>query len=270
MKLIKLKKALFLSIFFIYINTSSAQSFVHDFGVYAGYTSIQTDYGERFYTPSSISLASLSFTVAHSLHFYNLRKFIFKKSNLKNHLLLRTLASYESKRDLRHKGEWVSRNSIAAEQLRAMKGSVRGATLGMDLEIHFRDLAEFNSYSRARHRISPYISTGIRLFLYENDLSSDLGDWRTDNSLLFPKYRIDTNRAIGKGHAIGVAFTTGFRYNIARNLDLDSKISWILYNSDEIDGLIVDEEINKFNETTTSIQIGIVFRLGRNKRFKCF
>ena len=110
MKVTKLKKILFLSALFIYITSASSQALSgetlkHDIGIYVGYTGIQTDYGARYNIPSSTTLASLSYSIAHSLYFYDLENSWLRRSKLKKHLILRTSFGYESKRNLEHKGE---------------------------------------------------------------------------------------------------------------------------------------------------------------------
>jgi len=264
---------IFLTFFAIIIcgSKSYSQQLNHDIGFYAGYASMQTDYGQRYNTASNIDLTAASFSIAHSLYFYDLQRSWLGRKDLKNHILLRTSINLETKRDLYHNGKWANGTGITSTLLRAMKGSVKSYSAGIEIEYHFRDLSEFNSsLGRVRHLISPYISTGVNIISYQNTLTSDLGDWMTNEMLLPEKYRLDSARKIGKGNAIGLSLTSGIRFNILRNLDIDTRITLNLYNSDFIDGINADVPENKYKESLTSFQIGIIYRIRDSNGFKCF
>jgi hypothetical protein len=248
---------LFVIVFFLEV---SAQHYTHDLGIFVGSSSLQSDYGARNNFASNQKNNGLSFAVAHYLHFFN-RTLRWDPNNvMHNHLMVKTDLRYNSDTKLEHFGKWASRDSYAAEQLRAMKGTVRMFDVGVSLEYYLFSLEEF-VYPYSDISFNPFFTFGFKYSFYNNSLSSSLGDWKQDINLLPSKYTADGALNIGSGEAASMVTGLGTRYKITERLDFSAQFTFQYFFSDEVDGLQAQVFENKNNEWLMNIQFGLVYHL---------
>ncbi|KGL62028.1 THC0290_0291 family protein [Polaribacter sp. Hel1_85] len=244
----------------VFILEFKAQHFTHDIGAFVGSTSLQTDYGQRGNLTSEWSNNGLSFSVAHYLSFYN-RTLRWDPNNaLHNHLLVKTEIQYLRNANLHHHGKWVEKDSYGGEQLRAMKGTLRMLELGVNLEYFLRPLEEF-VYPYSDMWFNPFFTFGFKYSMYTNGLSSELGDWNEDISVLPQKYTLKNALDIGSGEAISLSVGLGTRFKLSPKIDLVTQFSYQYFFSDKIDGLQAKVIENRNNEWLLNIQVGIAYHL---------
>ena len=247
----------------VFILEFKAQHFTHDIGAFVGSTSLQTDYGQRGNFASEWNNNGLSFSVAHYLSFYN-RTLRWDPNNvLHNHLMVKTEIQYLNNAKLGHHGKWAQKQSYGGEQLRAMKGTLRMLSIGSSLEYYLHPLEEF-VYPYSNIWFNPYFTFGFRYSSYTNGLSSDLGDWQQDITVLPQKYTLQNALDIGSGNAFSLALGLGTRFKVAPKIDLVAQFNYQYFFSDKIDGLQAQVFENKNNEWLVNIQFGIVYHLNFN------
>ena len=240
-----------------------AQHFTHDIGVFVGSSSLQADYGQRGNFASEWNNNGITYSVAHYLSFYN-RTLRWDPNNvLHNHLMVKTELQYLSNIKLEHHGKWANGNSFAAEQLRAMEGTLRMLNLGLHLEYYYRPLEEF-VYPHSPMWFNPYFTFGVKYSSYTNSVESGLGDWTQDITVLPKKYTLENALDIGSGSAVSLALGLGTRFKLAPKIDLVAQFNYQYFFSDKIDGLQAKVIENKNNEWLVNIQFGIVYHLNFN------
>lgn len=259
-KTIHLRKPLKILFFLIMALSANAQHLTHDVGFFAGTATIQTDYGQRGDFLSSYGNSALSFSLIHYLHFFNINTRWNSKDDIANHLMLKTEFNILTKADFKHHGIYTTGNSPGTIQLRAMKGSISMFNFGVHGEYYFKDLREF-MFPYSEMKWNPYLSIGFNYSIYKNTLTSDLGDWRTDITVLPEKYRVPGNLAVGNGSTFSLILGTGTRYKLSENFDLAANFNWQYFFSDKVDGLQADVIENKKNEWLIHIQVGIIYHL---------
>ena len=248
---------LFLIVFFPLVN---AQHYTHDIGVFTGFTSLQSDFGERGNFASEFNNNGISFSVAHYLHFFN-RTLRWDPNNvMHNHLMVKTELEYLSNTKLDHHGYWANKQSPGGEQLRAMKGTLRMFNVGINLEYYLHSLEEF-VYPYSDIWFNPFFTFGFKYSFYTNGLQSDLGDWQQNPAILPQKYRLTNALDIGSGEAFSFNIGIGTRYKLTEKLDLSAKFSYQYFFSDKIDGLQAEVFENKNNEWAMNMQFGLVYHL---------
>lgn len=165
-----------------------------------------------------------------------------------------------TKANFQHHGKYIEGNSNLAKQLRAMKGTVSMLNLGIQGEYYFKGLSEF-MFPYSDMKWNPYLSLGFKYSIYKNTLESNLGDWRTDITLLPTKYRTPGNLATGNGAGFSFILGAGTRYKLSKKLDLAVNLNWQFFFSDAIDGLQANVIENKNNEWLLHLQVGIIYHL---------
>lgn len=245
---------LFVFSFFLKI---SAQHTTHDIGFFAGNTTIFTDYGQSGDFESVLNGATVSFSVAHYLHFFNTSGRWNSGNETFNNLMIKSELSFYST-PLEQTGKWVGRDSDASRRLSAMKGSVSVINMGVQLEYYFKDLESFISpYSNMK--LNPFVTFGINYALYSNTLEYD-------ETLGLPlKYQTPGALNIGSGGAINFNIGTGIRYQLTEKLDLAAQFQAQIFLTDEIDGLQANVIENKSNEFVTILQVGVIYHLNFNQ-----
>ncbi|WP_347172630.1 THC0290_0291 family protein [Polaribacter uvawellassae] len=248
-------------IFFLSIALSAnAQHLTHDVGFFVGTATVQTDYGQRGDFLSSYGNSSLSISFIHYLHFFNTNTRWNAENDITNHLMVKTEFNIMAKEDFQHHGIYAQGNSISAIQLRAMKGSISMLNFGVQAEYYFKDLREF-MFPYSEMKWNPYVSLGFKYSTYKNTLTSDLGDWRTDITVLPTKYRVPGNIAVGNGGTFSFILGAGTRYKLSEKFDLAANFNWQYFFSDAVDGLQADVIENKNNEWLIHVQVGIIYHL---------
>ncbi|RPD96442.1 hypothetical protein EGM88_08720 [Aureibaculum marinum] len=231
----------------------------NEFGITAGPVIMQTDYGERHHLPSSTP-TSFGLAAVHYLSFYgsnyNWRN---GASYFSDHFKLKTEVSYYFNNSLEHKGRYVadgSRNSELAE-LRAMKGKTKSLNIGTALEYYFKNLEDYGLLFNDDDRFAPYISVGIQYNMFNPELTSDLGDWTTNPSVLPEKWQDQVY--VGKQDGFSMTMSAGTRYKLD-NFDLVLDGRWQYFFTDKYDGLDSKKDASsKFNDTLIYFSIGVVF-----------
>ena len=237
-----------------------AQHYTHDIGVFVGSTSLQTDYGQRSHFGSELNNNGVSFSVAHYLTFYN-RTLRWDPNNaLHNNIMVKTELQYVSNTELIHHGIYATRQTLAGEKLRAMKGSLSMVNVGISLEYFLTPLEEF-VYPNSDMLFNPFFTFGVQYSFYKNGLKSDLGDWEQDISVLPDKYTLENSLAIGKGGSFVFNIGLGTRFKLTERIDLVGQMNYMYFFSDEVDGLEAEVFENKNNEWASNIQLGIVYHL---------
>lgn len=247
----------------VFILEFKAQHFTHDIGGFVGSTSLQTDYGERGHFKSDVGNKNTSFSIAHYLHFFN-RTLRWDPNNvLHNHIMVKTELQYINNTEMKHHGYWASKQTYGGEQLRAMTGSLRMFNLGLHFEYFLRTLEDF-VYPYSDISFNPFFTFGFKYAFYKNTLSSDLGDWREDMTVLPKKYQDTDNLAIGKGETFAFNMGLGTRYKVSERLDFVAQFNYVYFFSDKIDGLNADVFENRNNEWALNIEVGLVYHLNFN------
>ncbi|WP_435414622.1 THC0290_0291 family protein [Polaribacter aestuariivivens] len=248
---------LFVIVFFLEIK---AQHYTHDIGGFVGSTSLQTDYGQRNHFGSELNNEGLSFSVAHYLSFYN-RTLRWDPNNvMHNHLMIKTDLQYVSNTKLEHHGIYAKKQSFGGEQLRAMKGSVRMLNLGVNIEFYLKSLEEF-VYPHSDVSFNPFFTFGVQYSFFNNTLTSDLGDWQQDISVLPKKYQSDGHIDVGSGESFVFNIGVGTRFKLTEKLDLVAQYNYQYFFSDKIDGLQAEVFENKNTEWGLNIQVGLIYHL---------
>jgi len=255
-----LKKPLKILFFLLISLSARAQHLTHDVGVFIGTATMQTDYGQRANFLSSYGNSALSLSLVHYLHFFNVDTRWNAENDIANHLMIKSEFNIMTTANLQHHGEYTEGTSELAMQLRAMKGSIKLTNLGVQAEYYFKDLREF-MFPFSEMKWNPYLSLGFKYSRYKNTLTTELGDWRTDISILPTKYREPESIAIGSGGAFSFILGAGTRYKLSEKFDLAGNFNWQFFFSDAVDGLQVNELSNKNNEWLIHLQVGIIYHL---------
>ena len=237
-----------------------AQHFTHDIGAFVGSTSLQSDYGERGNFASEWSNNGRTFSVAHYLSFYN-RTLRWDPNNvLHNHLMVKTEVQYLDNAKLEHHGEWAQRKSVAGNQLKSMTGTLRMLEVGINLEYFLHPLEEF-VYPYSDIWFNPFFTFGFKYSSYTNGLSSSIGDWREDISVLPEKYTLKNALSVGSGDTFSLAVGLGTRFKVAPKIDLVAQFTYQYFFSDQVDGLQAPVIENRNNEWLLNLQFGVVYHL---------
>ncbi|MET2986530.1 THC0290_0291 family protein [Aureibaculum conchae] len=251
-------KLLTLIMFFSLTGAFAQVEFSHEFGITTGPVTMQTDYGERHHLPSSTA-TSFGAAVVHYLSFYgsnyNWRN---GASYFSDHFKLKTEVSYYFNNSLEHKGRYVADGSNNAElaELRAMKGKTKSINFGTALEYYFKNLEDYGLLFNDDDRFAPYISAGIQFNMFTPELTSDLGDWMTNPSVLPQKWQDEVY--VGKQNALSMTLSAGTRYKL-NNFDLVLDARWQYFFTDKFDGLDAKDTSSKFNDTLIYFSVGVVF-----------
>lgn len=240
--------------------STKAQHLTHDVGLFVGTATIQTDYGQRDNFLSSYGNSALSFSLVHYLHFFNIDTRWNSEDDLANHTMIKSELNLMTTANFEHHGTYTLGNTDLARQLRAMKGSISLLNVGIQGEYYFKDLRDF-MFPYSDIKWNPYVSLGFKYSRYTNTLTSELGDWQTDITVLPLKYRGANQLAVGSGNAFSLTLGAGTRYKLSEKFDLAANFNWQYFFSDAIDGLQTDHISNKKNEWLIHLQVGIIYHL---------
>jgi outer membrane protein W len=252
-------KIILISIFFSTSNTFAQLSFSHEVGFSFGPVTMQSDYGERHYLPSSTA-TSFGIAAVHYLSFYgsnyNWRN---GSSYFSDHFKLKTEISLYFNNNLEHKFSKTLGNSSQEQRLAAMKGTTKLFNIGTQLEYYFKNLEDYGLLFNDNDKFAPYVGAGIQYNSFTPTLTSDLGNYLTDPSILPDQWQ---NNAVfvEKGSTVSLTLSTGTRYKID-NVELVLDAKWQYFFSDKIDGLDSSVSGNKFNDTLIFFSLGAVFNL---------
>ncbi|MFY0603828.1 MAG: hypothetical protein JXQ93_07745 [Flavobacteriaceae bacterium] len=251
------------------LNTSHSQHITHDVGVHFGTNTIQTDYGERGDFLSQYGNVGNSISVSHTMHFFNTNLGYYSNQKFFNRIALRSELNIAMGNKLKHFGKWVERDSYVAEQLRAMDGEISFTSIGMQFEYYLHELPDF-LYNSSDIKWNPYLLAGVQYAFYQNNLTSQMGDWTRNRSLLPEKYRADGAVEIGNGTSLASTFGMGTRYNLKDGVNINIQFNWQYFFTDALDGLKPDVAENKNNEWLVSMQVGVIYNLNYGRPLRLF
>jgi hypothetical protein len=250
---------LIIFLFIISITKSNAQlDLSHEFGLFIGPITMQTDYGERNHFPAS-NQTSFGAAAVHYLSFYgsnyNWRN---GASFFSDHFKLRTEVSYYFNNQLEHRSDFIDNNPGAlAESFRNMKGSTKIFNIGTQLEYYFKNLEDYGLLFNTADKFSPYLSAGIQYNSFDADVTTAGGGF--DISSIPVKFQDDI--VLDPESTFSLVMGLGTRYKMDKfDLVLDGR--WQYFLSDKVDGVDADEvDGSKFNDTLIFFSVGIVFNL---------
>lgn len=243
-------------------NSASAQfGFSHEIGAIVGPVAFQSDYGERHDFDTNSGNTGYGIGLIHYLNFsYRAECNCYTPETYFNdHFKLRSELSY-NKTELQHFGKWVDskKNSLMANQLRAMRGSTAVTNIGMQLEYFPLSIREFSSTIGAW---APFISLGGQFSFYDPEAYSTLGPLDTPISTPIKYYNATTNKA---GSVWSIVSSVGTRYKLSELSDLMVDFRVQYYFSNWVDGLNPDPKIyteNKANDWNVWFNFGYIYYL---------
>jgi len=250
-------KSFLFGIFLVFLVKTTAQSISYEAGFNFGTASFQTDYGERGDFESGVT-GNMGLAVGASFYFN-----FFDKAGLwsdksqwyAEHFKLKADVSY-MKAELEHYGKYAEGTTETSQKLRAMHGTSSILNLGIVAEFHFMDLYNFK-YKRSSV-FDPYIGIGSLMSISKPTVTSDLGDYTSNPSVLPSVYQYDAifteNQTIAS-----FVFSAGTRVIGGRNGDLILDSRWQYFTSNRIDGLDPKLDANKFNDWLYTLSAGYVF-----------
>jgi opacity protein-like surface antigen len=259
----KLYFKLIIFLFIISFTKSNAQlDLSHEFGLFTGPISMQTDYGERNYFPAS-NQTSFGVAVVHYLSFYgNNYNWRNGASFFSDHFKLRTELSYYFNNKLEHRSDFIDNNPGAlAESFRNMKGSTKIFNIGTQLEYYFKNLEDYGLLFNTADKFAPYLSAGIQYNRFDADVTTAGGGFNI--SSIPVKFQDDI--ILDPETTFSLVMGLGTRYKMD-NFDLVVDGRWQYFLSDKVDGVDADKvDGSKFNDTLIFFSVGIVFNLeGQN------
>lgn len=235
--------------------------FSHEIGAIAGPVMFMSDYGERYDFKTNSGNTGYGIGLIHYLNFsYRAECNCYTPETYFNdHFKLRTELSY-NKTNLQHFGQWVDskKNSIMAQQLRAMRGVASNTDIGMQLEYFPLSIRDFTATDGA---FGPFVSLGAHYTYYSPEASSKRG--RLDQPGVLPTKYIG-GVSNDSGSTWSVVASVGTRYKLTELSDLMLDLRWQYYFSNWVDGLNPDPAIykeNKANEWLVWLNFGYIYYL---------
>jgi hypothetical protein len=256
-----LKKKLLIIFLFLFIaaNTFAQDKNSHEVGFVLGAAAFTTDYGQRYDFSSNVG-GNIGVGIG-VVYFFNFTDYRYRWNQRTNyfseHFRVKAELSYMSAK-LNHFGEWVDedRQTLGADQLRAMHGSSKVVNLGALLEYHIVDIVDFGSRRIPRLHWSPYLSIGLMGNYYNSTMEydEDLG--------LFPKWAVPGAVDTSGGFTGSLNMSVGTRYKLGEYSDILIEVRWQYFFSDWVDGLNAKADpANKYNEWVFFPHIGYVYYL---------
>lgn len=233
----------------------------NEVGVMLGPVLFKSDYGQRKNSETNMNNSGFAIGIAHYLNFaYQSRNYF------NDHFKIKTELDY-IKAKFEHYGEWVAedKQSVAADQLRAMSGSTTVIEIGSMLEYYPLSIIDFE-YSN--YKLAPYIGLGVHWVNFSPKAETSFGDREITNPANYPaKYRNAFQTESGSTWAL--VGSLGVRYRLSDNGDLLLDSRWSMYANDYVDGLspslknngTTPVPENKANDWMWWLNVGYVFYL---------
>ena len=245
-----------------FANKAVAQfGFSHEVGVIVGPVAFQSDYGERHDFKTNMGNTGFGIGIIHYMNFsYRADCNCYAPETYFNdHFKLRSELSY-NKTKLEHFGEWVkdSRQTLFANQLRAMKGEATVTDIGMQLEYFPFSIRDF---SASIGGWAPFISLGAHFCFYDPKAYSEIGP--LDTPLSTPTKYLGATTNDG-GTVWSIVGSVGTRYKLTELSDLMVDLRLQYYFSDWVDGLRPDPDVykeNKANDWNVWFNVGYIYYL---------
>ena len=247
----------------------SSQHLTHEIGLHAGSAMVQGDYQNNYDLNSITRVSGISVSLTHTVHFFNRNLRWNANHFLWVHIALRSELNIVSGISLEHQGRYVTQNSEQGIKLRAMRGSLNLISFGLQLEYFVRPLGDYPHHS-SNIKLNPYFLAGIHYNMYNNNLTSSLGDWQQDISVIPDKWQAPGALDIGPGSALSATLGFGTRYKFSDDLDLNFQLSSKYFFSDSVDGLNAPSTENRFNDFLANTQFGIIYHLNLSRPLRLF
>ncbi len=260
---------LFSIVLFGFSNSACAQfGFSHEIGVIAGPVAFQSDYGVRHDLSTNAGNTGYGIGIIHYLNFTykSVCNCFAPETYFNDHYKLRSELSY-NKTALRNFGVWVGPNKtgLAADQLRAMRGSATNTNLGIQLEYFPFSIRNFSATIESW---GPFISLGGQLSFYNAKASSTMGPLGTPLTT-FPKYLVPSDGhpygfSTEEGTVWSIVSSVGTRYKVAPLSDLMVDLRLQYYFSDWVDGINQNKALfkeNKANDWLVWFNVGYIYYL---------
>jgi len=243
------------------VHKFDAQILNHDVGLFIGSTNLQSDYGNTKEYSSHFTNNGTSLSLSHYLSFNENTSRWGVRNRILDHLKLKTEIKYLSNGTFSHRGYYAEKKSIEGEKIRAMKGSLKMLDVGLNLECFLKPLSDRNDYSYNMY-LNPFFTFGFKYSFYTNGITSELGDWNKDRTLLPTWYSEENTLDIGAGEALSVCSGIGIVGRISSNIDFVTQVSYQYFFSDSIDGLNPNKvDGTNSNEYSVNIEFGIIYQL---------
>ncbi|MDP2089741.1 MAG: glutamate dehydrogenase [Flavobacteriaceae bacterium] len=257
-------KHILISAVLIIFNSNAQTKHSHELGFFIGAPSFQTDYGQRNHFMSNVGgNIGNSFGIIHYLQFTDYKyKWYGRGSFFSEHFKIRSELSY-ARSDLKHYGEYVdpSQTTYAADQLRAMHGSASVINVGSQLEFYYRDLVDYG-LRYYKWNYSPYVGLGAQANFYKPTVVSDLGNWKQDITVFYPKWQANDAVRDDNGITFSITLNAGTRISIGKNADLFLEARWHYFMTNWVDGLNAkDDSANRYNDWMLLFQVGYIYSL---------
>lgn len=257
----------FVFLFFLVASYSSnfqAQArFSHEIGAFAGGVAFQSDFGQRYDFATNSGNVGYGVGLVHYLNFSYTEACPscvgLRHMYIREHFKVRSEFSYNST-NLQHYGKWVdeSKTSVAANQLRAMKGFTKVMDLGMQIEYYPWNIEDFSSTIGS---FGPFIALGGHYSSFDNGTYSELGPLNLDYTT--PGKYMNATSSEG-GNTWSIVSSVGTRYKLTLMSDLFLELRWQYYFTDWVDGLKPDPQVwteNIANDWNLWLHVGYIYYL---------
>lgn len=236
------------------INTAKSQNFSnynHDLGVMAGPVFFQSDYGERYDVKNFTDNAGYSIGA-----FYYLNIEADRHNTYTDYLKLRIEVSY-MKNNLQHFGKWVDDNktSLAATQLRAMRGSIEALNFGAQVEYY-----PFKTDDFSYRDWNPYVSFGGQYSYGSSRAWSEMGV--LGNPAVTPEKYMNGAFRNESNSYLSLTASVGVKYVLDNSNALVADLRSQYFFSDWVDGLNPDSRKyteNKTNDWLLWFNVGYIY-----------
>lgn len=245
-----LKKVIFLILIALGCAHGTSAQYYQEFGVMGGPVFFKSDFGARNDFENFVKNDGFSIGA-----FYYLT-FVEDYPNIRENFKIRLEGSY-MKSELQHYGQYVDNksNSLFTQQLRAMRGSVKMGTFGVQVEYYPFKVDDYNRGSDW----SPFVALGAQANSYTAEVYSELGELGTEATT--PVKYMNAYRN-GGDFVASVTASVGTRYKLGYYHALIAEVRLQYFFSDWVDGLNPDPNVykeNKANDYSGGLTLGYIY-----------
>lgn len=245
-------------LFLVGFTTKAQTRYTQEVGLILGTGSMQTDYGARNQFQSTFGNFGVAIGGVHYLSFF---KSNWDRPYFADHFKIRTELSFMSNK-FKHQGRWV-KNKAPDNPLRAMHGGNRMFNIGSQLEFYFRSFyqQEMQLFDDYNDNFNPYLSIGFQFNFFKPYVTSDLGDWHQDITLLPDKWQLPGGVFESRGTTYSFTLGGGTRYRINEDWEVVGDLRFQHFFSNKVDGLNAPVIENKNREWLVFFNVGLVYHL---------
>ncbi len=159
-------------------------------------------------------------------------------------------------------------DSPEAIKVKAFRGKIFQSSISFGVEYHVGDLKKYAfGVDNFIQNFDPYVGFNVGAAVYAVTVSSDLGDYELNPSVLpdaFEGHIYDEPNLVPV-----ITLEAGVRYKLTGGFNLTVSGKWLYYSSDRVDGLSPDPNIvdNLHDDWQFSPAIGIVIMPGGGRFF---